>query len=136
MLEVIETALRTALINDAAVAAIVARRVHPRDGVPQGVVYPYISFFNVSTLFGTTLDRSVSRLRDSIYQLDLWGYDDVELRDLREKVLDAISGLHGGTNAVQIDMIQPTQAADVEEDDEPGLYHCLVEFRIVYRRAA
>ena len=94
----IETAIRSELINDADVTALVGTRVYPVM-MPQGFEMPCISYQRVSSDRIHTLSGPNGRV-DASFQVDFYAESYSVVRDLADKarqVLDGFKGQLGGS---------------------------------------
>lgn len=104
----IETGLRTHLINDTDVAALVANsdspttyRIYPLR-LPQGYTLPAISYQRISADRTHTLSGPIGRVWPR-FQVDCWAESYSTVRDLADKVrlaLDGHKGSMGGESNV------------------------------------
>jgi hypothetical protein len=89
-----ETALRTALLANATVSAMVGTRIYPFDEVPESLGVPapqFISHDRISTVSELLLDGSAPP--DSIrVQLNCWAATFAKARDLSMAVTEALNG--------------------------------------------
>jgi hypothetical protein len=99
---VIELALRDLLLQAPAIAALVGTRVHPVI-LPQAPVYPAITYQQITGLSHYS-QQGPSALADTRFQLDLYAGSHTGVLQLRDAVMQRISGAQGlyGSPPVQI----------------------------------
>ena len=89
----IETGLRTQLVNNTAVAAIVGSRVYPVK-MPLGYTLPCISYQRISSERYPFLDGPSGRVIPR-FQVDCYAESYSDVRELAEKVRLALDGFKG-----------------------------------------
>lgn len=105
----INEAIRTVLLADAAVSAAVdGKRIYPLM-MQQGVRQPSVVYQRISGRFDTTFDGPVV-LRETTFQFDAWATDPDAAASLITKVEKALAGYSG---AVSIGSDSPQQVVNI-----------------------
>jgi hypothetical protein len=118
----IEVALRSILLADAGVAAIVGTRIY-RNKLPQNVTYPAIRYQLISTPWGEyrTVDGAAVDYAKPRFQIDCWATAaDGELA-LADAVFAALEGYHGTFGSPAEIRIDPIEIEDEGGDVEEGI---------------
>lgn len=121
----IEEALRTILLADPTLYALVGTRIYPVQ-LPLDCTLPALSYFQVSEPF----NRITGTPR---FQIDIFSEDYTESKTVKgalEAALDGYSGVTGGHN---IEIIVPLDSSDFY-DSETGIYHISYDFKIIFRK--
>jgi hypothetical protein len=131
----IEQAIRTALINHGAVAALVSARVYPVN-LPQATRYPAITYQTVSGSSTYSMDGS-SNLANPRVQFDLYAETFDGLVFLKAAVMDCLSGFVGTSANVDIQGVFRVFESDGFEQqiDGPGprVWRKTLDFTIWYK---
>jgi len=127
----IEIGIRSALINDADVTAVISSRVYP--GImPHGYTLPAIVYQRISSERPHTLDQgNIGRVFSS-FQIDCYAESYSTVRDLADKVrlvLDGFSGSLGGE--ADVGGIHLMSDRDLFEE-ETELYRVTHDYLIPY----
>lgn len=128
----IETAFRTLLANNSAVAARVAGRIYPRK-LPQNPTLPALTFFRVSTLAEFSHDGAA--LEGPLFQVSVWSKSALEAQQLALDVKRAASGFRGHVAGVEINGSFLRNHFELY-DDATEIYHHPMDFRVWYADAA
>jgi hypothetical protein len=123
--------LRTKVIGDAAVSALVSTRMSPVT-LPQDVVLPALSYQIIDTLHVES-SRGSSGLAASRVQISAWSGDHSEVVELAEKVrlvLHGFSGTMGTTESVAI--LVNDGPRDLYEH-ETNMYRRDYDYQVHYR---
>jgi Protein of unknown function (DUF3168) len=137
-----EVAIRTRLINDPAVSALVGTRIYP-DQLPQAPTYPALVYIRASCLpDGLTQDAHVGPARPRI-QIDSWS----ESRSKTDEVYLAVKAcLHGmawaTTDGDQVQLVAHESDNDLgpaseDASSEPGtpVVRRSADYRVIFRKA-
>lgn len=136
-----EVAVRTRLVADSAVAALVGTRIYP-DELPQSPTFPALVYFRASaTPEGITQDKRVGPERPRI-QIDAWA----ESRAETDAVYLAVkAALHGHvwetTDGDQVQLVAHESDNDFgpvpEAEQEPGIpvSRRSADYRVTFRKA-
>ena len=131
----IDEALFTHITSNAAVGALVTKRVYPV-AMPQKPTYPAVVFTFVSGVALESIEGS-SNLTTSRVQLDCWSTDYSQAKDLARAVRTALQGFRGvmgGGSGVDVDSVlfEGGDAGRDTFDDELKIYgvqqDCMVTF--------
>jgi hypothetical protein len=121
----IEAALRTHLLQQPAVAALVGSRVYPVR-LPQGAIFLAITYQRIAGGELITHDGAAG-LGRSRMQLDCWSDDGyAEAVSLAAVLRAALSGFHGAWAGVRVGGVQIVNELDLSEP-EPELWRRTVE---------
>ena len=126
----IEADLRTHLIADSPVTALVVARIYPIK-LPQSPVYPAITYQIISDIPHRSLDGD-SDLERVRARIDCWAETYTEALDLARKVRTAVADFSGtmGTTVVTSSKFETWN--DIFED-APEVYRRVVDFIIAHR---
>jgi len=136
----IESGLRDLLTGDAAVSALVGRRVFPAPA-PQDTAWPFVTWQRISGLRDQTLDGP-SGMALPVFQIDIWCDSREQLQgassymparaiaDAVRRLLDGYTGMIGGNRAV----VMLLDERDLSED-EPRITRVSMDFRIRHEEA-
>ncbi len=111
----VETALRTKLLADATVAALIADRIEP-EPLAQGSILPAITYRRISATRGETFDGP-SGLTWPRIQLDLWALSHDTARALFDAVRVAVNGKAFISSGVVVQKAQVISDQDFYEPD-------------------
>lgn len=132
----IETSLRTALINDTDVAALVANsdspatyRIYPLR-IAQGATLPAITYQRISGPREYMLSGPTGRVRPR-FQVDCWAGSYSIVKDLASKVRSALNGLNGSMGDDTVHGIELESERDGYEE-ETEYRRVILEFKIPY----
>jgi len=89
----IDEAIYSRLNTYAGTSALVGTRIYP-DILPQGVTYPAITYFRVSTVRIDNLDSFSGSARVR-YQFDCWHTNPTTARAVRKQIRLAMDGFNG-----------------------------------------
>lgn len=132
MADAVQDALRTILLADAPVLAVVSTKIWPMIA-PQGSAMPYIVYSRIGTDHIEVLAGSAGLAR-ATFQIDCWSDSFDTVRDLANKVRIALQGVQGTHASVVIDGINMTSEVDDYEEpenkNEPGTYGVKMDFGI------
>lgn len=131
----IDTALRRALMDSQGVFDLVADRIAAGGQIPQGDLYPAISFFCVTDQELRTLDNRPVGLNPSRWQFDCWANSQVQVVTLAKKVKDALQGIEATLEGTYIASALHALTTD-QPEPEPNLFHRLVQFDVMYREVS
>lgn len=130
-----EKAIKSILVADATVLALVSTRVYP-NWVPQGASMPAISFNQVSGIRDYSMDGA-DGMAQTLYQIDCWATTYSETRDLADAVRGALSAYSGTIAGVTIDVAFLQDENDVPEyskqSDVAKRYGKSLDFTIWFR---
>ena len=104
----IEEALRTILLADPTLYALVGTRIYP--------VQPF------NRITGTPR-----------FQIDIFSTDYTQVKQIKAAVENALNGYSGTVSDHIIEIIVPLSSFD-SYDSETGVYHIPYDFKIIYRR--
>jgi hypothetical protein len=128
----LEKAIRSVLINDAGVSAIVGSKVYPQQR-PSGKLLPVIVYQTVFQSINQALEAQsgIRRSRLSIEVMDN-AYGDT--KDLLKAVEDALIDYSGTVEGEIIHSTRLESAVDIEESNDPasqfGTYRTIMDFII------
>ena len=133
---ILESALRSILVANANVSALVgtgvAARIYPLDDIPQGGQYPAITYAHVAEENVYTLILETPGYVKVRMEYHIWGNSYLQMRELLKKVKQALQGFRGTQDTIEIYSVVCITSEDLPEP-EPGLYHGLVEFYIEHK---
>jgi hypothetical protein len=128
----LEKAVRSVLINDATVAALVVARVYPQRR-PMGTAVPALIYQNVAseTNQAVATQGGLKRTRLSIACIDrTYG----AVKTLRNAVEGALINYSGTLEGETIDSLRLESAVDIDETNEPagefGYFRTILDFVI------
>jgi hypothetical protein len=121
----IEEALRTILLADPTLYALVGTRIYPVQ-LPLDCTLPALSYFQVSEPF----NRITGTPR---FQIDIFSNDYSQVKQIKAAVENALNGYSGTVSDHNIEIIVPLSSFD-SYDSETGVYHIPYDFKIIYRR--
>ena len=121
----IEEALRTILLADPTLYALVGTRIYPVQ-LPLDCTLPALSYFQVSEPF----NRITGTPR---FQIDIFSNDYSQVKQIKAAVENALNGYSGTINGHNIEIIVPLSSFE-SYDSETGVYHIPYDFKIIYRR--
>ncbi len=125
----IEAGLRTHLLADGSVAALVAARVYPLK-LPQSPTYPSLTYEIVSDIpyrgLGGDSDREVIRAR-----IHCWAKTFTGAIDLATKVRTAVADFSGTMGSVTVSSVKFETWNDLYED-VPKVYRRVADFMITH----
>ena len=126
----IEADLRTHLIADSPVTALVVARIYPIK-LPQSPTYPAITYEIISDIPHRSLDgdSDLERVRARVH---CWGETYTEAVDLARKVRTAVGDFSGTMGATAVSSVKFESWNDIF-DDVPEVYRRLVDFIIAHR---
>lgn len=110
----IESDLRTYLIADTTVAALVATRMYPQF-LPQSVTYPAISYSVVSRVSSRDLSGPSGRVRVRI-SVNCWAETYAEAKSLSEAVRQRLDGFKGNMGSSEAGSVKLDNSFDDYED--------------------
>lgn len=116
-----EAALRSILLADAGVAALVGTRVY-RNKLPEKVSYPAIRYQLISKPWAEhrTLEGPADYVKPR-FQIDCWATEPDGELTLAQAVFRALEGYHGMIGSLRIDPIEvEDEAGDTETGVGPG----------------
>jgi hypothetical protein len=126
-----ETALRTLLVGDAGVAALIGTRVSWVER-PQGSALPAIVLTRVSTI-RQYVHGGQSELVESRVQADCWAASYAAAKAVEAAVLAALSGYAGGIfNAI---FAESARDGGRENDGPEAIYRVSVDFLVHHTEA-
>lgn len=128
----IESAFRTLLANDAAVAALVSARIYPRK-LPQNPTLPALTYFRVSTLSEFSHDGPA--LEGPLFQVSVWSKSAEQAQQLALAVKRAANGFRGFVGGVEIGGTFLRNHFELYEDTTE-IYHHPLDFRVWFADAA
>jgi hypothetical protein len=131
----IETAMRSALINDAAVTALIGTRIYPMF-LAQGYTLPAISYQRIVGDRPREQADKTGRV-NARFQIDCWAESYSGAHDLSAKVIDCLDNHRGtlGTGAAALDEVGTIETT-TERDDyntDVEIYRVILEFLIPYK---
>jgi hypothetical protein len=131
----IETAIRSALINDTDVSALIGTRVFPML-LAQGYALPAISYQRISGPRPRHTTDATGRV-NAIFQIDCWAETYSQARDLSAKVITCLDNHRGtlGTGTAAMDDVGTIENT-MERDDyntTVEIYRVILEFLIPYK---
>ena len=125
----IETGLRTHLLADGPVAALVVARVYPLHP-PQSPTYPCLSYEIVSDIPYRRLAGDDNRERIRV-RVDCWAATYVGAVDLAGKVRTAVADFSGLMGTTPVSSVKFESWTDIFED-VPEVYRRVVDFMITH----
>ena len=125
-----ERAIVDIIENDAAVNAILAKRIYPNT-IPQDVVFPAMTYTRISNDPADTKD-GVSKLDSITIDLDIFGIDFNTLKDLAGKVRTALDRFSGTKQSQVIGIIVFLSDHSFYED-EAQVYHITQSYKVRQR---
>jgi hypothetical protein len=125
----VEADLFSRLTGFAGVAALVGQKVYPVT-LPQGIHYPAISYFRVSSTRPSAMGRDIGIVR-ARFQVDVWAFDFDSSKAVAEQVRLALQR-YSGTNSIEIIEIFFLNEADTFEENT-RTYHQALDFEVNYR---
>ena len=125
----IETGLRTHLLADGPVAALVVTRIYPLK-LPQSSTYPALTYEIISDIpyRGLAGDRNRERIRARIH---CWAETYTGAIDLAGKVRTAVADFSGLMGTVPVSSVKFETWNDIFED-VPEVYRRVVDFMITH----
>lgn len=131
----IEEAIRSQLLADAAVAALVTDRVYPKK-LPQGPTFPAVVYHRVGT--GRAMSQAgVDGLAEARFQFDCHARTYAQARELAEKLRLALvdfQGSMGGVGGVQVDGVFHDSELD-DYDDDFQVYTYITDLTFLHQEA-
>ena len=128
----LEKAVRSVLVNDATVAALVVARVYPQRR-PMGTAVPALIYQNVysETNQAVATQGGLKRTRLSIFCIDRTY---AAVKTLRNAVEGALINYSGTLEGETIDSLRLESAIDIDETNEPagefGYFRTILDFVI------
>ena len=121
--------IRTLLLSDAAVAALVAGRVYPKI-LPQSPTVPAVTYQRISRVgVADTLDAPGSLARPRV-QVDSWGSTGDQAEALGETVREAINGFRGNVSGGASVQRIALETVREEYDDEVKLHRHSADYYV------
>lgn len=131
----IETAIRSALINNAAVSALVGTRVYPMF-LAQGYTLPAISYQRITGSRPREQSDKTGRV-NARFQVDCWADTYSGGRDLAGKVIECLDNHRGtlGTGTAATDDVGTIETITERDDynETVEVYRVILEFLIPYK---
>jgi len=127
----LEKAIFTRLSTDAGITALAGNRIYPQI-LPQNPTLPAITYFRVSTTKPYAQSNSVN-IAQARLQISCWAETYSVMKSLVEAVRKSLDGFSGVVNGIQITSYLNT-CYDLYDDDT-GIYHGIVDFKIFYEEA-
>lgn len=131
----IETAIRSALINNAAVAALISTRCYPMF-LAQGYTLPAVSYQRISGPRPRDTVDATGRV-NAIFQIDCWAGTYSQARDLSAKVITCLDNHRGtlGTGTAALDDVGTIENTSDRDDFDTAVevYRVILEFLIPYK---
>ena len=122
--------LRTHLLADTALAALVGTRVYcPR--APENASLPNVTFFTR----GGVSNPYIPDMPSPSVQIDCWADDPLEARNIYRKVYDSLQGIQNitvGTNTI-ISAIEEVQGQDLVDTDIPGRFRVISFWSLIIK---
>jgi len=131
---VIEDALRSVLLADAAVSALVGTRVAPMK-LPQGGTLPAIVYQRISTIPRMGMESEVGPTRSRV-QLSLWADTFQQVRALTTAVRAALQGWSGPAAGVDIKLVSLANWLDDYEPGPPERFRVIADFYVMSMEGA
>lgn len=126
----IEIALRTLLVNDAAVAALAGSRVYPLR-LPQNYTLPGISYQRISTARTHEIDIGPTGWAWARFQIDCWADSYGTVRSLAEATRQALDGYKGTSSSTHIGGMYIESERDLFEETTE-IYRVTLDFLTPY----
>lgn len=131
----IETAIRSALINDADVTALIGTRAYPMF-LAQGYTLPAISYQRITGNRPREMADKTGRV-NARFQVDCWAETYSGTSDLAGKVIAALDNHRGtlGTGDAAMDNVGTIETISERDDFNQGVevYRVILEFLIPYK---
>jgi hypothetical protein len=121
----VDGAIRSILLNNAAVTALVGSRVYVLE-LPDTCTFPAISIHKISDPY--------SRIKGSPrIQVSAWGEDLLITKQISTAVETALDGYAGTLGNIAIIHINPLESQDFPADNA-GLYQVSYDFLVLYKK--
>lgn len=121
----IDGAIRSILLNNAAVTALVSSRIYAIS-LPDSCLFPAISIHKISDPY--------SRIKGSPrVQVSAWAEDPLLASQISKAVETALDGYAGAQGNLSIVQITPLESQDPQKDDT-GLYQVPYDFLVLYKK--
>jgi hypothetical protein len=127
----IDAAIYSKLSGDTAVAAIVSTRIYPMR-MPQGVVFPAISFDRVSTDTRDLTHNGTNQTAQGTFQFSCFAEDPKSAKQLGATVVKALHGWKGTVAGEKIFRSAVLNETDLFDEDM-GIFQVAIDVAIMYR---
>jgi len=127
----IDAAIFTKLSGDVSVSAIVASRIYPMR-MPQGVVFPAISFDRVSTDTRDLTHNGTNQTAQGTFQFSCFAEDPKTVKQLSAAVVKALHGWKGTVSGEKIFRSSVLNETDLFDEDM-GIFQVAIDVAIMYR---
>ncbi len=128
---IIENAVRTALANDVALAALVGARIY-YSVAPQDTLTPYVAMSLVSSIpdhnFQGASNLTLARFQFSIFAATYLLTK--QIADAIKTVLQGYSGTLGGAGGVAVNGCFYEDEVDLDPEQQTNLYGLAVDYRL------
>lgn len=125
----IEDAIRSVLLADADVAALVTARVWPMK-LPQSATLPAVVYQRISTTGnGVAMEAPVGPTRARV-QISAWATTFGQARQLGEAVLHALNGWSGTAGGVKVQLVRLVNWLDDYEPGPPERFRVIADFYV------
>lgn len=127
--------IRTTLLADAGISAVVGSRIHP-NVLPMNTSFPAIMYTVLNTKSDSHLSGTTG-IAESMLQLDAYGQDYSELLSLMELVRLELQSIRGTYDSVFINMVDLDSSYDgfdrPEDGSDLGLYRVIHTYNVYYQ---
>jgi hypothetical protein len=121
------------LAADAGVSALIGTRIYPML-LPQNAIKPAVVYSQVSGVRVTTHDKA-KNFTDQVYQLQCIADDPKSVKNLSEKVRQAMEGFQGTMGATNVQGVFMTGERDAPYQLDSLTYRTDLDFRLYFLEA-
>lgn len=125
----LESDLRTYLIEDSTLTGYVGERIYPLT-LPQGVELPAITYQRVSCVSSYNLDRPNGVVEVRI-QIDTWASKYITMKQIAQRIMELLNGYRGGIGGTPVLGVF-LEVGSEQYENESGAYRYIHDFRFVY----
>lgn len=123
----IEQAIKIFLLKKTGITNLVGQRIY-YPNLPQNPTYPAITFFLITGLRHHDIDVAYP-----YYQFDSWASTYMQSIQLANEIRLALQREKGILNNIPVLQGVFKNESDVEEPDNPNLFHRASDYKIIYR---